>query len=88
MTEKSSTIVVPLSGVCLDEIVNPWHGIAKIAERLGVQPLEGRKHRPTVTVSGAETLPLHGGSRAPSYDLFEVVEAVLDRLDRIERGGP
>lgn len=50
---------------------NPWERISVIAEKLGVKPIE--KHNPTgISVN----------TKAGRYDLWEVIETFLDRMDK------
>lgn len=52
----------------------PWSGIAKIAERLNVKPIKAEDAKGTITIN-------HEGK---AYDLWEIGNALLDRLDEIE----
>lgn len=49
-----------------------WAKFGVIAERLGVKPIDPK------TASGITYVQLVNG---PAYDLFEVIIAVLDRID-------
>lgn len=57
--------------VKLAEPQNPWSRISEIARRVGVNP-HSPGDGPTVTARGAD---------GRDYDVFKVVEAVLDRID-------
>lgn len=50
---------------------NPWARISDIARRLNVAPLQPGDV-PSITARGGDGL---------DYDVFKVVEAVLDRID-------
>lgn len=50
---------------------NPWKRISEVAARVGVGPYEGKEC--TITALGAD---------GKDYDLWEVIIAVLDRLNR------
>lgn len=52
---------------------NPWHKLIPIAERLGVKPYTEKR-------ATAVVVALNGDK----YDIFEMIEALLDRLDRAE----
>lgn len=52
---------------------NPYAPLVAIAKRLGVQPTEFAKPD-TITI-----MPFDGGE---AYDLWEIVNAIIDRIDR------
>jgi hypothetical protein len=51
---------------------DPWHKLPSLAARLGVEPCSG-------PMAGRVIVSNREGKR---YDLFELVNALLDRLDR------
>jgi hypothetical protein len=51
---------------------DPWHKLPSLAARLGVTPCSG-------PMQGRVTLRTREGNH---YDLFELINALLDRLDR------
>lgn len=51
---------------------NPWARISSIAAKVGVLPLD-TGHPATIVVTGADGKP---------YDVWEVIEAVLDRIEQ------
>ena len=52
---------------------NPWERISEVAARLGVAPCEPGRTVATITAKGAD---------GKSYDVWEVVIAFLDRMDK------
>jgi len=52
---------------------NPWGRISVIAARLGVAPFDSSTGRPTIAAVGDD---------GKYYDIWEVVSAFLDRMDR------
>lgn len=50
---------------------NPWQGIAKIAKRVGVEPTKRSSVGVVIDAGNGEY-----------YDAFEVIEGVLDYIDR------
>lgn len=59
-------------GMCFIPAQNPWGRISDIAAKVGVQPMTDR-HNATITAMGVD---------GNAYDLWEVIAAVLDRLER------
>jgi hypothetical protein len=59
-------------GFTLERGPDPWHKLPSLAARLGVQPCSG----PT---AGRVIIRNREGA---SYDVFELLNALLDRLDR------
>jgi len=53
------------------KVKNPWERISVVAAKVGVKPISGRLQKPALTAMGVD------GER---YDIFEVIEACLDRL--------
>lgn len=51
---------------------NPWDRISEIAAKVGVGPCKPG-HRPSITATGADGL---------EYDVWEVIAAALDKIDR------
>lgn len=54
---------------------NPWARISEIAAKVGVPPIQ-HGHPATITALGAD---------GNSYDVWEVIARVLDRLDSASR---
>jgi len=58
--------------ITVGEMPNPWARISEVAARLGVRPVEFGKAA-TITAKGAD---------GKGYDIFEVVIAFLDRMEK------
>lgn len=60
------------SAIDVFDFPNPWARISSIAAKVGVLPL-GTGHPATIVATGADGKP---------YDVWEVIGAVLDRIEQ------
>jgi hypothetical protein len=61
-----------LPSFTLERGPDPWHKLPSLAARLGVEPCSG-------PMAGRVTIRTREGT---SYDVFELINALLDRLDQ------